>query len=273
MSQDPPSAPDEVAVVDFGPVHAHAVTIEQALALIVRRALGGRGGFVLTPNVDHISMATRDREFAAAYQRCFLALVDGMPLVAMSRLLGLPVAQKISGSDLFEPLMAQCARHDVPVFFLGATETACQAAERRLLARHPLLRIVGHDSSWFDLDRDANQARAVLQRARDAGARLIVTCLPPRKQAAILCRFEAEYRPAVGIGVGSALSFYVGEIARAPAWMSRAGLEWLHRLGQEPRRLWRRYLVEGFYAVPVFARMARDRLAGRPVHRICKPLL
>jgi N-acetylglucosaminyldiphosphoundecaprenol N-acetyl-beta-D-mannosaminyltransferase len=259
-----------VAIVDFGSVHAHAVTSDEALDIIVQRAARGEGGFVLTPNVDHIAISRRDPDLVWAYRRCFLALADGMPLVLLSRLLRLPLRHKVSGSDLFAPLMARCAREGVAVFFVGATPAACQAAVRKLRAEHPDLQVTGHDSSIFDLEADPAHALAVLRRARDAGARLIAVCLPPKKQALMLSRFEDEYRPAVGIGVGSALAFYVGEVSRAPAWMSRTGLEWLYRLWQEPRRLWRRYLVDAAWALPVFARIVRDRLAGQATHRTCR---
>jgi N-acetylglucosaminyldiphosphoundecaprenol N-acetyl-beta-D-mannosaminyltransferase len=259
----------DLAVVDFGPILAHAVSIGEAIDIIADRAAGGEGGFVLTPNVDHLSISVRNPEFAAAYRRCFLSLADGMPLVLMSRLLRLPLRHKVSGSDLFEPLMARCARDGLPVFFLGATPAACEATTRKLRATYPTIRVTGHDSSTFDIDADPDHAVAVLRRARDTGARLIVMCLPPGKQI-MLSRFEDEYCPAVGIGAGSALSFYVGEVRRAPRWMSRSGLEWLHRLSQEPRRLWRRYLLEAVWALPVFARMAVGRLAGRTCHRVCR---
>jgi N-acetylglucosaminyldiphosphoundecaprenol N-acetyl-beta-D-mannosaminyltransferase len=219
--------------------------------------------------VDHISIATRNTEFAAAYRRCFLSLADGMPLVLMSRLLRLPLRHKVSGSDLFEPLMARCAHDGLPVFFVGATAEACQAATRKLRAAHPAIHVAGYDSSSFDLEADPAHAAGVLRRARDAGTRLIVVCLPPIKQM-MLYRFENEYRPAVGVGAGSSLSFYVGEVQRAPAWMSHSGLEWLYRLSSEPRRLWRRYLLEAAWALPVFARMALDRLAGRTRQRVCE---
>lgn len=259
----------QVAVVDFGPLHAHAVSADQAIDIIAERARSGEGGFVLTPNVDHISISSHNSEFATAYRRCFLSLADGMPLVFVSRLLGLPLREKVSGSDLFETLMARCARDELPVFFLGATPDACEAAARKLRGTHPAIRIAGHDSSIFDLELDPGHAAAALRRARDAGARLIVVCLPPMKQM-MLCRFEDEYRPAVGIGAGSALSFYVGEVRRAPAWMSRAGLEWLFRLSVEPRRLWRRYLLEAVRALPVFSRMALNRFTRRTAHRFCE---
>ena len=258
-----------VEVVDFGPVPVHAVSMAEAIDLIAERAQSGEGGFVLTPNLDHLSAATRNPEFAAAYRRCFLSLADGAPLVFLSRLLGLPVRHKVSGSDLLGPLLARCAADGLPVFFLGATATACEAAGRKLKESHPAIRLAGHDSSFFDLDRNPEQVVAALHRARDSGARLIVVCLPPAKQL-LLHRFEAEYRPAVGIGAGSALSFYVGELKRAPTWMSRHGLEWLYRLVQEPGRLWRRYLVEPVWAIPVVAGMAGRTLLGKPPRRTAR---
>ena len=120
--------------------------------------------------------------------------------------LGLPLRHKVSGSDLFGPLMARCAREGLPVFFVGGTSETCRVAMRRLQREHPMIRITGCDPSRFDLERDPAHALAVLRRARDGGARLIVVCLPALKQM-MLSRFEDEYRPALGIGAGAALSF------------------------------------------------------------------
>jgi N-acetylglucosaminyldiphosphoundecaprenol N-acetyl-beta-D-mannosaminyltransferase len=259
----------EVQVVGFGPVLAHAVSMDEAVDLIAARAASGLGGFVLTPNLDHVALSLRDPELGRAYARAFLALADGVPLVATSRLLGLPLREKVSGSDLFEPLMARCARDRLPVFFLGATAATCETATRMLRAQYPDIEVAGHDASRFDLEADPEAARESLRRARDTGARLIVVCLPPSKQL-MLFRFEDDYRPALGVGAGSTLAFYAGETRRAPAWVSRAGLEWAYRLSREPRRLWRRYLLEDPRALPVLARMALDRLRGRPLHRTCR---
>jgi N-acetylglucosaminyldiphosphoundecaprenol N-acetyl-beta-D-mannosaminyltransferase len=259
----------ETQVVEFGPVRAHAVAAVEAVDLIARRAASGRGGFVLTPNLDHLALSRRNPEFGAAYDRAFLSLVDGMPLVATSRLLRLPIREKVSGSDLFEPLMARCAADRLRVFFLGATPETCETASRKLRAQHPGFELAGYDASHFDLEARPEAARDALRRARESGARLILVCLPPVKQL-MLFRFEDDYRPAVGIGVGSTLAFYAGEVPRAPAWVSRVGLEWLHRLSREPRRLWRRYLIEDPQALPIFLRMAIDRARGRPLHHACR---
>jgi len=259
----------ETQVVEFGPIRAHAVSADEAVDLIARRAASGRGGFVLTPNLDHLALSRRNPDFGAAYAGAFLSLVDGMPLVATSRLLRLPIREKVSGSDLFEPLMARCARDRLPVFFLGATPETCEAAGRKLRAQHPGIELAGYDASHFDMNIDPAAARGAFRRARDRGARLILACLPSVKTL-MLFHFEDDYRPAVGIGVGSALAFYAGEVPRAPTWVSRVGLEWLHRFSQEPRRLWRRYLIEDPQALPVFLRMALDRARGRPLHHACR---
>lgn len=255
--------------VQFGPIGVHAVSMADAVDLVAERASSGRGGYVLTPNLDHLALSRRRPDFRAAYESAFLALADGAPLVATSRLLGLPLREKVSGSDLFEPLMARCAADGLPVYVLGATERTCEAAARKLRDADPRFRLAGYDASRFDLDAAPDAARQALQRARDAGARVILVCLPPAKQL-MLHRFEDDYRPAVGIGLGSTLAFYAGETRRAPRWMSGGGLEWLFRLSQEPGRLWRRYLVEDPQALPIFLGMAVDRLLGRPLVRTCR---
>jgi N-acetylglucosaminyldiphosphoundecaprenol N-acetyl-beta-D-mannosaminyltransferase len=259
----------ELTLVEFGPLHAHAVSMAQAVDLIARRAASGRGGFVLTPNLDHVARGLVDAEWRAAYQRAFLSLADGMPLVAISRLLGLSLREKVSGSDLFEPLMARCAADGLPVFVVGASAAVCEAAFAKLRARHANIRLVGFDASLFDLDNQPATAAAALRRARASGARIVLASVPPAKQLR-LHRFEDEYRPAVGIGAGSTLAFYAGAVRRAPRFVSRIGVEWLYRLCQEPRRLWRRYLLEDPKALAVLARMVLDRLRGRPLERPCR---
>jgi N-acetylglucosaminyldiphosphoundecaprenol N-acetyl-beta-D-mannosaminyltransferase len=261
----------EIEVVQFGTICAHAVSMAEAVDLIAQRAASGEGGFALTPNLDHIALSRRDPEMVAACRRAFLMLADSMPLVGLSRVLGLPVREKVSGSDLFEPLMARCARDRLPVFFIGASPKACHEASQRLRGSYPGIQITGCDSAVFNLDTDPGGVIAALRRARESGARVIVVCLPTRKTL-LLSRFEDEYRPAVGIGLGCALSFYAGEVRRAPAWVSRLCFEWLYRLIQEPRRLWHRYLVEDVGAVPVLARMVLDRLRGRKLSGPAWPL-
>ena len=254
----------ELPRVRFGRVHAHAISRDDAIDLIVARARNGLGGFVLTPNVDHIAVAQRSPALAEAYRRSFLSLADGMPMVLVSRLLGLPLQTKVSGSDMFEPLLARCAEERLPVFFFGSTAASCERAIAELARRYPTIEITGYDDSYFDVDADPTAAVQALHRARASGARIVICSLPPTKQV-LLSQLMWEYAPAVGVATGGALGFFVGDVKRAPLWVSRMSFEWLWRLVHEPARLWRRYLIEDIAALPVLAAMAVKRLLGRPL--------
>jgi len=252
----------ELPRVRFGRIHAHAVEKAEAIELIVARARGGLGGFVLTPNVDHIAIAQHSPALVDAYRRSFLSLPDGMPMVLAARFLGLPLRSKVSGSDVFEPLLARCAEEGLPVFFLGSTADSCERAILTLKDRYPTIEITGYDDSMFDPEHDPQTAIHALHRARASGARIVICSLPPSKQV-LLSQFMWEYAPAVGVATGGALGFFVGDVKRAPRWISRLSFEWLWRLSHEPARLWRRYLIEDAAALPVFFHMVLDRLAGR----------
>jgi N-acetylglucosaminyldiphosphoundecaprenol N-acetyl-beta-D-mannosaminyltransferase len=252
----------EIPRVRFGRVHAHAVPPGEAIDLIVDRARCGRGGFVLTPNVDHIAIAQHSPALADAYQRVFLSLADGMPMVLAARVLGLPLSAKVSGSDVFEPLLERCAEEGLPVFFLGSTAELNERAISILKERYPAIEITGYDDSHVDPEGDPAVVLKALHRARVSGARIIICSLPPSKQV-ILSQFMWEYAPAIGVATGGALGFFVGDVKRAPVWVSRISFEWLWRLAQEPARLWRRYLIEDTAAVPVFLGMVFRRMAGR----------
>ena len=185
-------------------------------------------------------------------------------MVLASRLLRLPLQEKVSGSDVFEPLLARCADEGLPVFFLGSTAELNERAILTLKERYPDIEITGYDDSYFDAENDAEAAAHALRRARATGARIIICSLPPAKQV-LLSQLMWDYAPAVGVATGGALSFFVGDVKRAPAWVSNLSFEWLWRLVHEPARLWRRYLIEDAAAIPVLTGMLLTRLLRRPL--------
>lgn len=228
-----------------------AQTIDAVDALITR----GRGGYVVTPNVDHLVLATRHDELRRAHARAALSLTDGQPLVWMSRLLGTPVPEKVSGSDLLDPLMAYAARKSRGVFFFGSTPATLAAARRRFERLYPGLRIVGQDCSFWRADDDTPpDASATVRAIRASGAEIVVLALSCPRQEQWMARHADAIAPAVAFGLGASLDFAGGAVRRSPAWMSRAGLEWLYRLAQEPTRLASRYLVRDTRALPIFAK-------------------
>lgn len=212
-----------------------------ALLRIEALVVAGRGGCVFTPNVDHVVTAEDDPDFREACAAADLSLADGQPLVWASGLLGARLPCKISGSDLVWPLLERAARLRWRVYLLGGAPGVAEAAGA-LLARELGVVIAGVDAPAIALDSPVQAPDPVLERLRAARPDLVLVALGSPKQERWIHRSLAGLRPAVAIGVGASLDFVTGRVRRAPGWMSAAGLEWLFRLFQEPRRLAVRYL-------------------------------
>jgi N-acetylglucosaminyldiphosphoundecaprenol N-acetyl-beta-D-mannosaminyltransferase len=247
--------------VRIGQIEVDSVTFDDALAKIAELVDRGNGGAVFTPNVDHVVKAEKHMEFRRAYSRADLCLADGMPIVWASRLLGSPLPEKVSGSDLVLPLARLAAERRWRLYFLGGAPGVAEEAGETM-TRELGLRVVGTDSPVVHGDGGMDDADEWLERLRAARPDLVLVALGAPKQELWSDRFRNQITPAVAIGVGGSLDFITGRIKRAPAWMSRAGLEWLFRLGQEPRRMWRRYLIEDPRFVAIVARSWRAARRG-----------
>lgn len=230
------------ARIRVGALELDALSMPEAIEAIVRLVREGRGGTVFTPNVDHIVQAQHDVAFREAYSRTTLSLVDGTPVLWAARWLGTPLPEKLSGSDLFEPLIERAAREGLRVVLLGGGPGVAEKAARNLKERLPSLQIVDTLSPRIGLT-PSDEERACVERLAKAKADLIFVCLGAPKQELFSDRNRHVLAPAVLIGFGAAVDFAAGTIPRAPTWMSRAGLEWAFRLAREPRRLAGRYLL------------------------------
>ena len=175
-----------------------------------------------------------------------------MPILWASRLLGSPLPEKVSGSDLLVPLMRLAAERCWRVYLVGGGPGVAEEASEKLTGQLGVT-IVGTDSPIVGPDGTGDGSAETLKRLAAASPDVVVVALGTPKQELWIDRFAGGLDPAVAIGVGGSLDFLVGRRRRAPAWMSRAGLEWLFRLLLEPRRMWRRYLVEdpAFIAIVV----------------------
>ena len=239
------------------------VTFAEALDAITELVERRQGGTVFTPNVDHIVMASEDDSFRRAYAAVDLALADGMPVVWASRALGSPLPEKVSGSDLVPPLMRLAAMKGWRVYLLGGGRGVAQRAAFRLRAAHPDLAIVGTASPRIDMREPEATRRGIVAEIQEARPDLVLVGLGAPKQELWIHESANGLRPAVLLGVGAAIDFLAGTARRAPGWMSAAGLEWLYRLGREPRRLWRRYLLRD----PRFLRIVLDQLVAQRAGR------
>ena len=246
--------------VRIGELEVDSVTFEQALERIAELVDGRDGGAVFTPNVDHVVKAESDVEFRRAYSRASLCLADGVPILWAARLLGSPLPAKVSGSDLVLPLARLAAERRWRVYLLGGGPGVANEAGAKL-SRELGVDVVGTDSPVVREDGTVEEAELTLGRLGATKPQLVLVALGAPKQERFIDRYGDRIGPAVAMGVGGSLDFVVGRVRRAPAWMSRAGLEWLYRLGQEPRRMWRRYLIEDprFVAIVLQARRSERR--------------
>lgn len=227
----------------IGNIWIDALSFSEALREIEILVDARQGGAVFTPNVDHIVKAESNDGFRRAYDRASLSLADGMPLVWAAPLLGCPLPERVAGSDLVMPLLELAARRRWRVYLLGGAPGVAPAVAQMLTDRMGIV-VAGWDDSRIESD-GSDPTGGSVERASAAKADLIFVALGPPKQELWIHRSFDAVCPAVSVGVGASLDFLAGKYKRAPAWMGRVGLEWAFRLWQEPRRLWRRYLVEG----------------------------
>jgi len=249
-----------------GEIAIDVVGFKTAVDVIVDLARRGEGGYVVTPNVDHVVLAEGSPDFKAAYAGAALSVVDGMPLVWASRVLGVPLPEKISGSDLVLPLMERAGKEGLRVYLLGAGPGVAQKAGEELTRRYGV-NVVGAEGPMLSGAADDPEAKAAFERVRAARPHLLLVGMGAPKQELLMYRFEKQYAPAVALGIGAAIDFIAGTVKRAPRWMANNGLEWAYRLSREPKRLWRRYLVNDpkflFILAKTMARPKEERIAWR----------
>ena len=253
--------------VRLGQIYADRIGFTAAIEAIIDQGLARRGGFVVTPNVDHVCMAETEPRLRAAYDDAFLSLIDGTPLVWLARAMGTPVPAKISGSDLILPLLERCAQRGLRVYFLGGAPAVTARAKEVLEGMYPGLKVVGIDSPPIGFDKDVAQNQDVLARLNAAEPHIVLVALGCPKQEYWMHTNHKAFAPAMALGIGASLDFVAGAVKRAPHILSVLGLEWLFRLAQEPKRLFHRYLVRDRAIVGIAWRMLHLPKAQRIVSR------
>lgn len=210
---------------------------------------------IVPTNVDSVMKLRRDAAFREVYRGASLVVADGVPLLWAAAWCGQTLKGRVNGTDLFERLAAHAATRAHSMFLLGGNGDAAARAAAELVARHPGLRIAGVYAPPFGFERDPRHNEMITEMIRTSGADILVVGLGAPKQEKWIAAHGRATGAAVALCVGFSFSFVGGLAPRAPRWMQTRGLEWLWRLGHEPRRLWRRYLVDD---LPFFALIARQ---------------
>ncbi len=231
--------------VELEGVRLHALDEERCVAHVLEAVAEERGGWIVTPNLDHLRRLVADDALRARYGRADLAVADGMPLVWACWLQGTPLPGRVAGSDLITSLSRAAAAHGLSVFFLGGEPGSAEEAARDLAGRFAGLRVAGSACPALGFEQQPGALRELAAQLRVASPDVVFVALGSPKQELLIEDLRANLPAAWWIGVGISFSFVAGRVPRAPPWLRRIGGEWLHRLAQEPRRLARRYLVDG----------------------------
>jgi N-acetylglucosaminyldiphosphoundecaprenol N-acetyl-beta-D-mannosaminyltransferase len=203
--------------------------------------------YVVTPNVDHAVLLRHHGGLRNAYQHASMVVADGAPLVAAARLLGRPLRGRVAGSDLVPRMLEFASYADslrnrpLRVFLLGAAPGVAQRAAIHIVRRYANVEVVGVHSPPLGFEHDDDANRLALEEVARHNPDLLVVGLGAPKQELWVHRHANEIHARVAICAGATIDFLAGDKRRSPRWMQRVGLEWLHRLASEPRRLASRY--------------------------------
>jgi N-acetylglucosaminyldiphosphoundecaprenol N-acetyl-beta-D-mannosaminyltransferase len=244
--------------------HVAATSYDHAARQIAHWAAAGESRYVCVCNVHMIMEAHDDPQVHRAVNAADLVTPDGMPVVWALRTLGVRNATRVDGAGLITRVLEEAARLKLPVALYGGTEQSTNAFRQFATRHYPGIELTPTILPPFRPLTDGEDADFTRQLVV-AGARIVFVSLGCPKQE----KWMADHRgrvPAVLIGVGAAIDFHAGTIPRAPSWMQRVGLEWLFRLCQEPRRLWKRYLIHNPRFVALFLRQLLARRAPSSGH-------
>jgi N-acetylglucosaminyldiphosphoundecaprenol N-acetyl-beta-D-mannosaminyltransferase len=204
------------------------------------------GGVVFTPNVDHIIKLQKDANFCQVYSQADYRVCDSQMLMIASRFLGFPLKEKISGSDLFPAFYNYYSKDkNIKIFLLGGTEGAAKMAQQKINEKIGRDMVVGAYCPPFGFEYDSLECDKIIEQINDSGATVLAVGVGAPKQEKWIYKHKNSLKNVkTFFAVGATIEFEAEFVSRAPNWVSLAGLEWLYRLVQEPKRLWRRYLLE-----------------------------
>lgn len=233
-------------------VRIDCVTERQVTAHVISSIRAGVGGWIATPNVQHLRVISEQPELLRLVNEANFRVADGMPLLWASRLQGTPLPERITGAGLTLSLAAAAAKAGSSIFLLGGDPGDAEAAASVLKRLNPDLKIAGISCPALGFERDPLQMAEIGNTVRSAKPDLVYSCFGFPKQELVI-RALREYLPSAWfLGLGGSLAIVSGRTRRAPGWIQGIGMEWAWRLGLEPRRLFHRYIVKD---LPFFFRL------------------
>lgn len=225
--------------------------MEEAIACCDNMIGNKNAGYVVTPNAEFVYAARQEPVLARLLNNAALVVPDGIGVIYASRILGAPVRARVPGVELGEKLAALCAEKGYRLYLLGAKPGIAETAARKLCAKYPGLTVAGTHDGYFQ------EAAPVIEELRAAKPDVVFVCTGFPRQERFMETALRTLPPVLMLGLGGSLDIYAENLKRAPSFYQKAGLEWLYRLAQEPRRVGRMAKLPLFLGLAVKERFRR----------------
>lgn len=257
MTEPESGMPREIPIREAG-VTIHDVSFDETVALIVKWAREGSGGYISTPNVDHLIRAKRDPDFRGLVMGARLRIPDGMGLIYGARLARTPFRGPVTGRLLPEAIVAATKDDPIPIAMIGGRDDAPERASERL--RELGGNVVSAVSPRMGFAIGSDEDSAAMARLKEGNPRIVLVGFGAPKQETWMARHQSELPATVMLGIGQAIDILGGRVPAAPPWMTRVGLEWAFRMLRDPRRIGRRVFIDD---PPFFWWMLKARFRRR----------
>jgi N-acetylglucosaminyldiphosphoundecaprenol N-acetyl-beta-D-mannosaminyltransferase len=251
---------ETVSVADIDLAALSELEVEELVCDRLRR---GKGGWLITANLEHLRQARADPIARDLVSRASVVVADGMPIVWAASLAGTPLRGRVAGSDLIWTLCRRAAATGLSVYLLGGPEGAAAQASERLRQMYSGLRVCGTWSPRVAKAPGKQEAQEIAERVAVTRPDIVFVGMGFPKQDLLIDLMRNECSATWFVGCGVSIEFVAGLVPRAPAWAQRAGLEWLYRLWREPRKLFARYIVHDIPYALSLAGWAVDRRIAR----------
>ncbi|MGM2786191.1 WecB/TagA/CpsF family glycosyltransferase [Bacillus cereus group sp. Bce018] len=217
-------------------------------------------GYVVTPNVDHIVNVHKDPNFREIYKGATLTLVDGAPIFMISKKIGAPLKEKVSGSDLTPHLFELAQRNNYKVFIFGSREGVPDLAIQKVKSEYGYTFPINSYSPPFGFEKQPNVLEESIKKIQEFQPDILLVSLGSPKGERFIYENLKELNVPISLQIGASIDFIAGTVKRAPLWMQKVGLEWFYRFLQEPKRMFRRYFInDSYFLVLVFKEFFKRR--------------
>lgn len=230
--------------IKFMNTYIDNLTADEAVKYIEKCIQDRKIGHVITPNVDQIIRIEKDNYFKEICDNAELLLVDGHPLMWIAKYYKKPFKEKICGSDLVPKLCEVAAKKGYSVFFLGAALGVAEKAAENLIKEYPELNVAGTYSPPLGFENDKDEIKKINDILLKSKADMLFVGMGVPKQDIFIYENKDNYKIPMSFSIGGAIDFIAGKQKRAPKWISNIGMEWFYRLVNDPRRMFKRYIVD-----------------------------